>query len=141
MTRGVLIGLFVSLTIHLYATSILVPMDDAHVLEGDAELRKRHERSRMYREDPPRLKARSTNCAFPWSYSRDSHRCVCVRTGYSVQQGACAPDGASASCGDRERWAPETAACIHESDGVCAMICSSNFTRSGLLVSPSVNAN
>src|SRR6187401_3326933 len=58
----------------------------------DSEIRSRHERSRFHPADPPRLKARSDTCGFPWSYSRDSHRCVCVRAGYSVQQGACAPD-------------------------------------------------
>jgi hypothetical protein len=89
-----------------------------------SEFRNRHEGSRIYPEDQPRLEARSTTCGFPWTYSRGLHRCVCVRAGYSVQQGACAPDGASASCGDRERWSPRTAACVcakglDRANGVC----------------------
>jgi Caspase domain len=88
----------------------------------DSEFRNRHERSRFYPE--ARLKARSTTCGFPWTYSRGLHRCVCLRAGYSVQQGACAPEGASASCGDRERWSPRTASCVcakglHRENGAC----------------------
>ena len=77
-----------------------------------SEFGDRPERSRSYPGDQPRLKARSTNCGFPWTYSRGLRRCVCVRAGYSVQQGACAPDGASTSCGDRERWSARIAACV-----------------------------
>ena len=39
----------------------------------DSEFRNRHERSRFYPE--ARLKARSTTCGFPWTYSRGLHRC------------------------------------------------------------------
>jgi hypothetical protein len=86
----------------------------------DSEFRNRHHRS----QEPPRLKARATACSSPWTYSRGLRRCVCMRAGYSVQQGACAPDGASTSCGDRERWSPRAASCVcakgaHRDNGVC----------------------
>ena len=69
------------------------------------------------RHGQPRVKARSTRefdtaCSFPWSYSRGLHRCVCMRAGYSLQQGGCAPDGASAACGDTERWSPRQGVCV-----------------------------
>lgn len=78
----------------------------------DSEFRNRHHGSRNYSEDPPRLEARTTTCGFPWTYSRGLRRCVCVRAGYSLQQGACAPDGASTACGGSERWSPRAASCV-----------------------------
>jgi hypothetical protein len=44
----------------------------------------------------PRAKARperdaGANCGFPWNYSRGLRRCVCIREGYSLQEGTCAP--------------------------------------------------
>ena len=83
----------------------------AQVWSG-SEFRNRAERHRFYPGDQPRREARSTTCGFPWSYSRGLRRCVCVRAGYSLQQGACARDGASAACGDRERWSPRAASCV-----------------------------
>jgi hypothetical protein len=60
--------------------------------------------------EPARRRAEDI-CPFPWSYSRGLRRCVCVRQGYSLQRGVCAPQAAQ-TCGPNERWSPRTGACV-----------------------------
>ncbi len=57
-------------------------------------------------------RAPDSSCSFPWSVSKGSRRCVCVRDGYSLQRGNCLPDAASTSCADNERWSPKRSACV-----------------------------
>jgi hypothetical protein len=69
-------------------------------------------------------RAAPPDCAFPWSYSQGLGCCVCTHVGYRLQQGACAPDGASVRCADNECWSGKEGACVcakglHREGGTC----------------------
>ncbi len=103
----------VPVAVLVLASATLLPSD----LPAEPWSRSQTEPFRSFQFGHPQVKARASRgaeiaCAFPWSYSRGLGRCICIREGYSLQHGSCAPMGASALCRDNERWSGQDNACV-----------------------------